>query len=71
MKRFILWIIKVFHLDIPKETIKFVTKEVNVPIPLDGDKVISGNLSVDGDLLVTGKLTVNGEITCLESDKNK
>ena len=70
MKTFILWIIKVFHLDIPKETTKFVTKEVKVPV-LEGDSEISGNLKVEGDLLVTGKLTVNGEITCLESDKNK
>ena len=70
MKTFVLWLIKVFHLDIPKETIKFVVKEVKVPCTIK-DKEISGNLKVDGDLLVTGKLTVNGEITCLESDKNK
>ena len=70
MKTFVLWLIKVFHLDIPKETTKFVTKEVKIPV-LEGDSEISGNLKVEGDLLVTGKLTVSGGATCMNYNKNK
>ena len=53
MKKFILWLIKVFHLDIPTEVNKFVHTE-SVVTYCKGDTEIPGDLKVKGNLLVSG-----------------
>ena len=62
MKKIVLWLIKVFKLDIPKEVIieKIIYKEKEVVLT---DKYV-GDLEVKGNLKVNGKLTVTGGITC-------
>ena len=67
MKKLILWMIKVFSVDIPTEKIiterKVVEKEVYLPQNgvIEGDITIKGNVLVTGNLMVEGILTINKE----------
>lgn len=65
MKKLILWMIKVFKVDIPTKEIvtKVVDKEVYLPQNgiIDGDITIKGNVLVTGNLMVEGSLTINKE----------
>lgn len=62
MKKLILWLIKVFKVDIPTEKIveKVVEKEVYLPTngTIDGDITIKGNVVVTGSMKVEGGLTI-------------
>ena len=60
MKNFVLWLIKVFKLDIT--TTKTVEKEVFI-------KDYVGDVHIDGNLTVKGNLYVSGEITCFKCKK--
>lgn len=62
MKKIVLWLIKVFKLDI-------VTKEVIVEEKYITKGTIKGDVIVEGDLQIEGKLTVTGEITCFSNLK--
>ena len=62
MKKLIIWLAKIFNVSLEKEVIKYVTKEVEKQIALEG--VIEGDVTVKGNLVVEGSLTVNGEVTC-------
>ena len=63
MKRFILWLVKVFNVDLPERVvIKEVEKIVEKNVALEG--VIKGDVTVKGNLIVEGSLTVTGEVTC-------
>lgn len=53
MKRFVLWLIKVFRLDIPVEVVKTVEKVVYRP----------KNGVIDGDVFVTGTMKITGGVT--------
>ena len=50
MKKFVLWMIRVFKLDIPTEKVieKVVEKEVYLP----HEGVIYGNVTIKGDVVV-------------------
>lgn len=67
MKKLILWMIKVFKVDILTEKIitetKVVEKEVYLPQNgvIEGDITIKGNVLVKGNLMVEGSLTINKE----------
>lgn len=58
MKKVVLWLIKVFRLDIPTE--KMIEKKIYI---LD-DETIEGDVTIKGNLLVKGYLIVEGEVTC-------
>lgn len=62
MKNLVLWLIRVFKLDIPTEKIveKVVEKEVYLPKygVIDGDIIINGNVNVEGNMTVKGCLTI-------------
>lgn len=62
MKKLILWLIKIFKVDIPTEKIveKVVEKEVYLPTngTIDGDITIKGNVVVTGSMKVEGGLTI-------------
>lgn len=67
MKKLILWIIKVFRLDIMTERVieKVVEKEIYLPQngTIEGDVIIKGNVTILGSLSVKGSLTTyNKEI---------
>lgn len=59
MKKLILWLIKVFKVDIPTE--KIVKEVIEVYIPKDG--IIDGNITIKGDVLITGNVDVQGSLT--------
>lgn len=65
MKKLILWMIKVFKVDIPTEKIitNVVEKEIYLPQNgvIEGDIIIKGNVLVTGNLMVEGSLTINKE----------
>lgn len=65
MKKFVLWMIRVFKLDIPTEKIieKMVEKEVYLPQngTIDGDITIKGNVVVIGSITVEGGLTIKSK----------
>lgn len=65
MKKLILWLIRVFKVDIPTEKIveKIVEKEVYLPTngTIEGDITIKGDVIVKGNMKVEGGLTINKE----------
>ena len=66
MKKFLLWLVKIFNVDLVTEKIVYRDKIVEVPveklIALEG--TIDGDVTIKGNLLVEGNLTVTGEVTC-------
>ena len=65
MKKLIIWLAKVFDVNIVKE--KIVVNEV-VEYRYITNGVIEGDVIVDGNLLVNGNLSVSGGVTikCME-----
>lgn len=62
MKKLILWMIKVFKVDIPTE--KIVTKVVEKEVYLPQNGVIEGDITIKGNVTVLGSLTAMGGLTC-------
>ena len=61
MERFILWLAKVFNVDLVKtEYVKEVVTEVKYLTSgtIEGDVNVKGNLLIDGDLKVSGGITL-------------
>lgn len=61
MRKFVLWLIRVFKLDIPAEKIVEKTVEKEVYLPKDG--TIDGNITIKGDLTVIGSMEIEGGLT--------
>lgn len=61
MKKLILWLIKVFKVDIPTEKIVEKVVEKEVYLPTNG--TIDGDITMKGDVLVKGNMTVEGSLT--------
>lgn len=61
MKKLILWLIRVFKVDIPTEKIveKIVEKEIYLPT----NGTIEGDITIKGDVIVKGNMTVEGSLT--------
>ena len=66
MKKLILWMIKVFKVDIPTE--KIITNVVEKEIYLPQNGVIEGDITIKGNVLVTGNLVVEGSLTINKED---
>ncbi len=66
MKKLILWMIKVFKVDIPTE--KIVTNVVEKEVYLPQNGVIEGDITIKGNVLVKGNLMVEGSLTINEED---
>lgn len=66
MKKFVLWLIRVFKLDIPAE--KIVEKKVEKIVErqvLPADGVITGDLYITGQvILINGSLVMGEGLTC-------
>lgn len=69
MKKLILFLIKVFKVDIPTEKVveKMVEKEVYLP----QNGVIEGDITIKGDVIVKGNMTVEGSLTCYSNNLDK
>lgn len=74
MKKFLLWLAKIFNVDLTVE--KIVYRDVIVEVPTTIEKqvalkgVIEGDVTVKGNLVVEGSLTVTGEVTCYKIGGN-
>lgn len=66
MKKLILWMIKVFKVDIPTE--KIITNVVEKDVYLPQNGVIDGDITIKGNVLVTGNLVVEGSLTINKED---
>lgn len=64
MKRFIIWLAKVFHVEFPKKEIITECRW----IPLEGK--ITGNIVIEGNVEVTGNVTATGYITAKGTDSD-
>ena len=62
MKKLILWMIKVFKVDIPTE--KIITNVVEKEVYLPQNGVIDGDIIIKGNVLIIGNLMVEGGLTC-------
>lgn len=75
MKKFVLWMIRVFELDIPTEKIvtKVVEKQVLIPENgvIEGDLLVKGHVTVKGSLDVEGNLVVYKYATCKFNSKEE
>lgn len=60
MKKFVLWLIRVFKLDIPAEKVVEKTVEKVVYLPKDG--VMDGDITIKGNVTVTGRMQVTGNL---------
>lgn len=75
MKKFVLWMIRLFKLDIPTEKIvtKVVEKEVLIPENgvIERDLLVKGHVTVKGSLDVEGNLVVYKDATCKFNSKEE
>ena len=75
MKKFVLWMIRVFKLDIPTEKIVTKVVETQVLIPengvIEGDLLVKGHVTVKGSLDVEGNLVVYKDATCKFNSKEE
>lgn len=75
MKKLVLWMIRVFKLDIPTEKIvtKVVEKQVLIPDNgvIEGDLLVKGHVTVKGSLDVEGNLVVYKDATCKLNSKEE
>lgn len=69
MKKLILFLIKVFKVDIPTE--KIVTKVVEKEVYLPQNGIIDGDITIKGDVTVLGSLTATGGLTCYSKHLDK
>lgn len=60
MKKFVLWLIRVFKLDIAAEKVVEKTVEKVVYLPKDG--VMDGDITIKGNVTVTGRMQVTGNL---------
>ena len=60
MKKVLLWLAKVFKVDLTKEIV--ITKVETIYTTLDNE--VNHDVIINGNLIVKGNLTVSGEITC-------
>ena len=66
MKKLILWMIKVFKVDIPTE--KIITNVVEKDVYLPQNGVIDGDITIKGNVTVLGSLTATGGLTCYKKE---
>lgn len=69
MKKFVLWMIRVFKLDIPTE--KIVTKVVEKQVLIPDNGVIEGDLLVKGHVTVKGSLDVEGNLVVYKDNSKE
>lgn len=63
MKKLIMWLAKVFKVDLVEEKIVYRTRIVTKQVALEGD--VQGTVHIEGDLLVSGSITVTGEVAAI------
>ena len=64
MTKLILWLARVFKVNIEKTVEKIVYRDKIVYISLENE--VNGNVTVAGDLDVKGYLYVDGDVTCFK-----
>lgn len=69
MKKLVLWMIRVFKLDIPTE--KIVTKVVEKQVLIPENGVIEGDLLVKGHVTVKGSLDVEGNLVVYKDNSKE
>lgn len=69
MKKFVLWMIRVFKLDIPTE--KIVTKVVEKQVLIPENGIIEGDLLVKGHVTVKGSLDVEGNLAVYKDNSKE
>ena len=64
MKKVLLWIAKIFKIDLTKEVV--ITKVETIYTTLDNE--VNHDIIINGNLVVGGRVIASGEITCLNKD---
>lgn len=64
MKKVLLWIAKIFKIDLIKEVV--ITKVETIYTTLDNE--VNHDIIINGNLVVGGRVIASGEITCLNKD---
>jgi alpha-acetolactate decarboxylase len=62
MKKLVLWLARVFKVELPQKAVEVIVEKEVVQNYYDGDTV-EGSLTVKGDLTINGVCKVNGELT--------
>ena len=70
MKRFIIWLAKVFHVELPKKEIITECRWIPLEGKITGNIVIEGNVLIEGNVEVTGNVTATGYITAKGTDSD-
>lgn len=58
MKKFIIWLAKVFNVNLTTEVVKVETKVERVYLPTEGK--ITGDLTIEGNVIIKGSVLVEG-----------
>lgn len=61
MKKFLLWLIKIFKVNIVTE--KIVEKEIEKYVYLPANGVIEGDIVIKGNVLLSGNMKIEGNLT--------
>ena len=64
MKKVLLWLAKIFKIDLIKEVV--ITKVETIYTTLDNE--VNHDIIINGNLVVGGRIIASGEITCLNKD---
>lgn len=68
MKKIIIWLAKVFHVEFPKTEVVKEYKWIPLDGKITGNIVIEGNVLIEGNVEVTGNVIATGYITARGSD---
>lgn len=68
MKKLILWMIKVFKVDIPTVKVITETKVIEKEVYLPQSGVINGDITIKGNVTILGSLTATGGVTCYKKE---
>lgn len=64
MKKIIIWLAKVFKVDLVRVEVQEVPKFVSIAPAFVGDVTILGDVEITGNLVVEGNLHAKGDISC-------
>lgn len=70
MKKIIIWLAKVFHVELPKAEVIKEYKWIPLDGKITGNIVIEGNVLIEGNVEVTGNVIATGYITARGTDSD-
>ena len=71
MRKLIIWLAKVFNVDITTEKVVIKEVEKEILVSLNENEIINGDVTIKGNLIVNGSLYVEGEVSAYKISKGE